>query len=185
MPDTAIEFGLAVPTTDEWDVAQIYQTDVNSQEFKELLVRLYQNLSNMALVLNLKESAYYDTKQFVNGQQFFPNPNNNSSTNSSADFRPVFRLVVNFGALPNAGTKSVPHGLTITSGYTFTRIYGAASDTTGLNYIPIPYASTTVISPILSDDVEVKVDATTVTIITGSNRSNFNICYVVLEFMKF
>ncbi len=183
MPDTAIEFGLTVPTTDEWDVAQIYETDVNSPEFKELLVRLYQNIGNMALVLNLKDGAYYDKRQFVTGQQFFPNPSLTSSTSSSPDFRPVFRLVVNFGTLPNTGTSPNTqglHGINMTSGVTFTRIYGAASDTTGLNYIPLPYAS-----PTDADNIELKVDATNVIITTGSDRTAFTTTYVVLEFMKF
>ena len=174
-----IQDGLYVPTTNIWDVDQLQDTDVNSPEFKELLVRLYQNVNLICNVLNLKESAYYDTNEFVTGQSYFPNPALNSSTSTVATYRPVYRLVINFGALPNAGTKAVAHGLTINSGFTFTRIYGAASDTTGLNYIPLPYAS-----PTLVNNIELKVDATNVTIITGSNRSNFNICYIVLEFMK-
>ncbi len=173
--------GLYVPTTNIWDeVGQLQETNVNSPEFKELLVRLYQNINNIALSLNIKDSAYYDTNEFVNGQLFFPDPNLSSSTDTVATFRPVFRLVVNFGALPNTGTTSIPHGLDVTSGFTFTRIYGAASDTTGLNYIPLPYASTVDVA----HNVELSIDATNVTITTGSNRSNFNQCYVIVEFLK-
>lgn len=180
MPATqGIQDGLYVPTTNIWDVDQLNDVDVNSPEFKELLIRLYQNINLICNVLNLKDSAYYDLNEFVTGQSYFPNPANNSSTSTVATYRPVYRLVINFGALPNAGTKSVAHGLTINSGFTFTRIYGAASDTTGFNYIPLPYAS-----PTLVNNIELKVDSTNVTIITGSNRSNFNICYVVVEFMK-
>ncbi len=171
--------GMFVPTTNIWDVAQLQSMDVNSPEFKELLLRLYQNVNTIALVLNRKDSALYDTSEFVNGQTYFPNPAFNSSTGSVPAPRQVFRLVINFGALPNTTTKSVAHGLTITSAYTFTRIYATASDTSGLNYIPIPYAS-----PTLANSIELKVSSTDVTIITGSNRSNFNICYVVLEYIK-
>ncbi len=170
--------GLFVPTTNIWDVSELYQIDVKSPEFIELLVRLYQNLNRMSTALNLKDSGYYDILQFVNGQLFFPNPANNSSTQANPAFRQVLRMVVNFGALPNTGTKSVAHTIPITKAYTFTRIYGAASDTTGLNYIPLPYAS-----PVLVNNIELRVDATNVTIITGSNRSNFNITYVILEYI--
>jgi len=171
--------GLYVPTTNIWDVGQIEDMDVNSSDFKELLVRLYQNINMISTVLNIKDSAYYDTNEFVNGQQFFPNPSLIGSRSTTPQFRPVFRLVVNFGALPNAGTKTMPHGLTFTSGCTLTRAYAAASDTTGLNYIPIPYAS-----PTLANNIELSVDATNVTIVTGSNRSAFNICYVIVEYLK-
>jgi hypothetical protein len=172
-------YGAYNPTTNIWDVSQIYSVEVNSPEFKELLVRLYQNLNLLATLVNLKDTGYYDLQQFINGQQYFPNPVLSSATGTMPTYRPVYRLVINFGALPNATTKSVAHGITCTSATTFTRIYATASDTTGFNYIPIPYAS-----PTLVNNIELKVDSTNVTIITGSNRTNFNICYVVLEFMQ-
>ena len=170
--------GLFIPTNNVWDVDQIDSVNVNSPEFKELLVRLYQNINNISMAVNLKDSGYYVQNEFISGQVYFQNPALNSTTATRPQFRDVIRKVINFGSLPNTGTKSVPHELTPNSSYSFTRIYGTASDTTGLNYIPLPYAS-----PVLANNIELKVDATNVTIITGSNRSNFNITYVVLEFI--
>lgn len=178
MADINIYDGLFVSNTDVLDVSEIYDTDVTSPEFKELLVRLYQNLNRVRLALNIKDSAWYDTNQFVNGQIFFPNPLTSTYNESNPD-RQVFRLVINFGALPNTGTTAVAHGITCTGITTFTRIYGVANDTTGKNYIPIPYAS-----PTLANNIELKVDATNVTIITGSNRTAFTICYIVIEFLQ-
>jgi hypothetical protein len=172
--------GAFVPTTNVWDVSQLYDVDVTSPAFKELLVRLYQNINNISLVLNLKDTGYYLNQEFVNGQLFFPNPAYNSSTPEDPGFRQVWRLLVNFGALPASATKSVPHGLIVNSGYTFTRIYACASDTTGFNYIPIPYASASG-----TTNIELSVNATEVTITTASDRSNFNICYVILEYLTF
>jgi hypothetical protein len=173
-------FGAFLPTTNVWDVSEIYQTDVSSPEFKELLVRLYQNLNNISLMVNIKDSAYYNTQEFVNGQVFFPNPVYTSGTTVKPVLRPVYRLVINFGALPNAGTATVAHGLVINEGYTFTRIYGCASDPINFVYLPLPYASPTDV-----DNIEVNVDATNVTIITGSDRTAFTTTYVILEYMKF
>lgn len=170
--------GAFVPTTNIWDVSQLYDVDVNTPQFKELLVRLYQNVNNIALVLNIKDSGYYVTSEFVNGQSFFPNPANNSTTATAPTLRQVFRTVVNFGALPNATTKSVPHHIPVTAGFTFTRIYGAASDTTGGNYIPIPYATP------VSNDIALDVNTTDVTITTADDRTNFTVCYVILEYIK-
>lgn len=174
------QFGAFIPTTNVWDVSEIYAIDVKSPEFKELLVRLYQNLNNMALGINNRDAGYYILQEFVNGQIWFANPALNSSTSQYPALRQVFRKVINFGALPNTATKSVAHNITgINNATTFTRIYATASDTTVHLYIPIPYAS-----PILANNIELNVDATNVNITTGSNRSNFNICYVVLEYIK-
>lgn len=172
-------FASFIPTTNVWDIAQIAETDVNSREFKELFVRLHQYINNIANALNAKDTGLYNTFEIINGQRYFPNPALNSSTPAFANLRQVYRTVVNFGALPNTGSKSVPHNIMVTSTTTFTRIYAGASDTTGENYIPIPYAS-----PTLANNIEISVDSTNVTITTGSNRSNFNVCYVVLEYLQ-
>lgn len=171
--------GAFVPTTDNYDVQTIYNLNVNSREFKEFLVRLRQSINNIAMVLNIKDSGYYPLQEFVNGQVFFPDPTLSSSTPTAPVFRQVFRKIINFGGLPNTGTTSVAHGLTITSGFTFTRIYACASDITGSDYIPIPYAS-----PTDASNIELRVDATDVIITTGSDRTAFTVCYVVLEFIK-
>lgn len=171
-----LEPGMFVPTTNIWDPSEIFSIDVSTPEFKELLVRLYQNLNNISLALNLKDTGYYDLVEFVNGQAFFPNPANSSTTPQNPVYRQAFRKVINFGALPNTAVKSVAHGLTITSGFTFTRIYATASDTTGSNYIPLPYAG---INPI-----ELSVDATNVIITTTSDRTAFATTYAILEYIK-
>ncbi len=170
--------GVFVPTTYIWDVAQVGATGA-SPELQELLIRMYQNINQISLALNIKDSGIYSLLEFVNGQLLFPNPNNNSSTAAFAAQRQILRKVINFGALPNTGTKSVAHNIICTATTLFTRIYGAASDTTGFNYIPIPYAS-----PTLANNIELKVDATNVTVITGSNRSNFNMCLIILEYVQ-
>ncbi len=165
-------------TTNLFDPSNVYNSDLD-ENLKLLLVRLYQDLNYMANVVNVKETAQY-TNAFpmVNGQQWFPNPLLNSNSSTTPVQRNVFRTVINFGALPNTGIKSVPHGITCTSGVTFTRIYATASDTTGLKYIPIPQSNIIV-------GVEIDVDATNVNISTAGNLTNYNVCYVVLEYLLF
>lgn len=158
--------GLFVATTNVWDVEAIKTTDVNSDAFKELLVRLYQNIGNICLALNLKDSGYYSVNEFVNGQIF-------------VNGQQVFRTVVTFGTLPNAGTLTSPHGIAIDNGFTFTRIYGAASNITTMKYIPLPYAS-----PTLVNNIELDVNATSVTITTAIDYSAYTVSYVVLEYVK-
>ena len=170
--------GSFVPTTNIWDTSELQDIDLNSEQFRELLVRLYQNLNVMSVVLNSKDTGNYFTDELVNSQLFFSDPVLTSQSTSTPIYRQVVRKVINFGALPNTASKSVLHDIAPNDSYTFTRIYACASDTTGLNYIPIPYAS-----PTLANNIELSVDSTQVTITTGSDRSNFNVCYVILEYL--
>lgn len=167
--------GAFVPTTFVWDAGELQDIDVKSEKFKELLVRLYQNLNLMQLNLNIKDSAYYDTNEFVNGQLFPPSSSTPSSETSAINRRQVFRKMIDFGALPNTGTKNVAHGIDITTGFSFTRIYGCASDTTNLLYTPIPNANS---------DIRITLTATNVVLTTSANYSSYDTTYVVLEYLK-
>jgi len=177
----ADQFGAFLQTTQIWDVSEIEKVDVTSDDFKKLIVNLHQQINNIVNVLNIKDTGKYVLSEFVNGQTFFSNPALSSATDQVAEDRQVLRKVINFGALPNAGAKSVAHGITCTPMTTFTRIYGCASDTTAKNYIPIPYTS----NAAATDQVQIDIDGTNVIINTGTiNRSNFNIVYVVLEYLQ-
>lgn len=172
--------GIYVPQSLVWDVEDIYNLDVKSEEFKELLVRLYQNVTQMAIVINYKSTGLYILEEYLNSSEFFADPATLSATSTlTPENRSVFRKVINFGALPNAGAKNAAHDIDITSGYTFTHIYGTANDTAGNSYIPLPYSS-----PTLNENISLEVDATNVTITTGSNRTNYTTSYVILEYIK-
>lgn len=167
-----------VPTTFILDSAQISEVDVTSDEFKQLLIRLYKNLNRMAIVINTKTSGFYATNQFVTSDQYFPFAA--SSSLVQQDYRPVTRVVVNFGFLPVSGTKSVAHGIMCTANTKFVHLYGTATNPVSpFAYIPLPYAS-----PTLVNNIELKADGTNVTVITGSDRSAFTICYIVIEFLN-
>jgi hypothetical protein len=167
-----INVGAFVPTTSEWDIGQLQSVDVTSVEFKELLVRLYQNMNTIALSLNIRDAGYYPESEFINGQLYFPA--------SGQNYRQVYRKVIDFGVLPNTGTKSVAHGIDMSAAptqFTFTRMYATASDTTNQDFIPIPYAAA-------SGTISLSADDTNVYITTTSNRSSFDTTYVVLEYLK-
>ena len=170
--------GSAAPTSNVWDVSEIYETDVNSREFKELLVRLYQNLNLMANVLDSKDSGVYDIDEFSNGQQFFPDPLLDSSTSKAPVYRPVIRKVINFGALPNNAETAIAHGITFTTDCTMTRMYAVATDSAAQTYIPIPFVGAA------GGDIELRADGANVYIRTTTNRTMYNRCIVVLEYIK-
>lgn len=160
--------GLFIGTTQLW-----------GRTNEERLVNLHTNINNIALVLNLKDSGYYIEEEFVNGQLFFPKSISSTTGASQPEYRQVFRKVIDFGTLPNAGSTSVAHGINIDSNTTFTRIYGTANDTSGNSYLPLPYASTT-----LNQTISVDIDATYITITTGIDRTAYTTCYIVLEYLK-
>jgi hypothetical protein len=178
------QFGAFGPTTQVWDVGELQNINVNSPEFKELLVRMYQNLNLMTLVLNAADKGIYDTQEFLNGQQWFPDPTTNSTTAISSHYRTPLRKVINMGALKNTGTTSQLHGITVSDTLRWTRIYGVATapgtSHPALNGIPLPYVSTTA-----GSIVELNVTSTTVNAITNDDKSAFTYCYVVLEYLLY
>jgi len=173
---TNIDPGLFVPTTTVWDIGQIYNIDVTSNEFKELLVRLYQTTNNISLALNLKDSGYYAEQEFVTGAQY--PPTTPTVGNSPTEGRQVYRKMVSFGALPNATSASVAHGITTSSTFYLTALYAGASNP-GTAWLSIPYAS-----PTLNENISISMDATNITITTGIDRTAYTTCYVVIEYLK-
>lgn len=171
--------GSYVPSTYIINSSQFYDVDVNSRQFKDLIVRLTDYVNAINLVLNNKESSFFSMEEFLNSQQFFPSISLSSTSAQSPTYRQVFRKVINFGALPNTASKSVAHGITITPGYSFTHIYGAATNTARTSFIPLPYAS-----PTLANNIEVEVTNANVVITTGSDRTSYTTSYIVLEYIK-
>ena len=171
-----INTGNFIATTQVWDVQELFEIDVNSPEFKELLVRLYQYVNVIALATNNKTTGLYPLEEFVTSSQYF-NPNSPATyAVDSINQRPEFRRTYNIGALP-IGVTTTAHGLTITNTWQFVQIYGAASDNVGFNYYPIPYADP-------AGDIIINVDATNINI-TNNTAINFTSCIVVLVYLKY
>jgi hypothetical protein len=168
----AIDTGSFIPTTNVWDVSQIYNIEVGSPEFRELLVRLHQNVNNIALVLNTKDSAFYLTQEFNTGQIYF-----NPVDPSPLQLRPGYRIVINIGAL-GGGVTSVNHNLSITSTWTFVKISGAATRAVPFLSYPLPFASAA------NTNIEVTVTATQV-VINNTTAVTFTSAYIVLEYLKY
>lgn len=172
VPEQQINTGAYLATTVVFDMARVYQIEVSSEEFKDLVVSLAETINNNALVTNLKDTGYYILEEFVTGQLFF-----NPASSDPNQLRPGFRKFINTGALA-AGVTTVAHGLPITATWKFTRILGAASNTATLNYYPLPFAGAA------GNNIEVLVTATNV-VITNNSGATFTDSYVDLEYVKF
>lgn len=160
-----------------WNVSDIDEINVNSPEFKELLIRLFQNINQIANAVNSKDNGSYYTSEFVNGQLFFPLAATAGYTETKP--RNVLRKVIDFGALPNTGTTNVAHGITTDGNTIFTRIYGCATDPTAQIYLPLPYSS-----PTLVNNIELSVTNTNAVITTGANYAAYTTTYVIIEYIQ-
>jgi len=175
------EFGAFIPTTDIFDTSTIDNMENIDPNLKDLLIRLAQATNNIRIGVNLRDAGYYVEQEFLNGQLWFEKEGLDSSSAQTPEHRQVSRKVINFGALPNAASKTSAHGLTVNDQLTFTRIYGTASDTTGHTYIPLPYSSITA----ANNGIELSVDGTNVIINTGAvDRTAYDTCYIVLEYIQ-
>lgn len=159
----------------EQTILTIPTTYIIPEEKDEMRVKLYQYFSDIAKVLNAKESGYYfNYNEFSTGQRFFPNPNLPQTDPNFNAVRDSWRITIDFGALPNTGTKSVAHGISVTNTTSFTRIDAVATDQAALIGFSIP-----------GNGCSITVDATNVNITTPADLTAYNICYVYIEYLKF
>lgn len=141
----------------------------DQQEFINTISLLYKRIANS---VNTKEGALYLPQELATFQLYF-------TANDPQKLRNVYRKTVDFGVLPNTTFKSVAHGISFDSNFATTRIYGSATDPTTLTYIPLPFAD-----PVPANNISLFLDGTNIYITSGSNRSNFTRCTVVIEYVK-
>jgi hypothetical protein len=181
-----LKTGTFIPTTNAWSLP----TDIDPK-IRTLLVQLYQNINQIANALNTKAGGYYLPEQYATGTQWFANPNQSTSSTQNV-MRQNNRIVVNMSqatGINNGGIfpYSVPHGLTLGANWSFTQIYGVATNPTAINVganhvaLPIPY----ICIADATQNIELWVDSTNVNISTGgfAGYANYTLAYVVLEFL--
>jgi hypothetical protein len=149
---------------------------------EEFRVKLRQHLNDIAIAVNNNVYGLFSSEETFTGKDFLPTFSTDRSQN--ATFRDVFRVVIDTGTLPNAGTSTTPHGITTTQNFSITTIYGGATDpgvSTITRGIPLPYINTT--TP--GDSVEVDIDATNIRITTTTgNYTSFTRSFIVIEYIK-
>lgn len=125
---------------------------------------LYQDIAS---TVNTKVGGIYVPIEKLTSEQYFTvgNPQIN---------REVYRMVVDFGALPNTATKSVAHNIVgWTTNFRLVSAYGAANDPIALSGIPLP-----------NDNIFLEINATNVIVTTTANYSAYTESTVVIEFTK-
>lgn len=168
------QYGAFVPTNYIWDIQQLQETNIDPQA-KELLIRLYQNVNAIALVLNVKTTGQFPLMETVNGNLWFPNPNNNSTTAATASLRQELQqtyLITN--VVP--GVRTVAHGITITKATTFTGLDGAASDQVGFKYYGFNSGAG-------AANISAVANSTNI-VITNNTGITFTTVYIVFKYLQ-
>lgn len=148
--------------------------DVIPEKWDDARIILVEQLKRLANGVNGREISYFLDEELLAGKFFIPGVNNNQA------FRSVLRTVVIFGALPNSGTKSVPHNITVDQNFTLTDLWASATKpTVAYASLNIPYAS-----PTLNKNIEINLDATNVNITTAIDYSAYTVTYVVIEYLQ-
>lgn len=91
------------------------------------------------------------------------------------DGNPIYRKVVDFGALPNNTTKDVAHGITNLD--VVVDLKGVARNTIIGNYLPLSY-------PTGSFRVELLIQGPYVRIVTDSNFQDWTQTNIIIEYTK-
>jgi hypothetical protein len=177
--------GAYLPTTQIWDAAEVSNANINDAS-KDVLVSMYQRLSNMAMMINDKETALYPLGEFVNGKKYFPNPTLTSSSSQTPKMRQGFIATflwkdsTGVSTLPNAAVAHMAHNITCTSSMLVTNIWAGSSDTVAPKYIKLPFVADA------GDDIAIWADGTNIYIdVRTTDRRNFNVTMIFMEYIKF
>ena len=119
-------------------------------------------------VLKLRSVTYYQTQSSYSTSEA-------STGEKWIDGKSIYRKTINFGALPNATTKSVAHNITGLSDVV--KIEGIAKSSSG-NYSSVP-----VVPGNANALCDCNVNATDVSMSSGSDRSSWS-AYVTIYYTK-
>lgn len=139
-----------------------------------------EQLKRISNAVNIREIGWFLDEEVLSGKAFTPTANTLSDGYTSQQFRQVLRKVIDFGTLPNASAKSVPHEITVNDSFTLVQLFASGTDPVAFTSLPIPYAIPTALNLAIALDM----DATNVTITTGTDRTNYTRCYVIIEYLQ-
>jgi hypothetical protein len=153
--------------------------DVVPEKWEDARAFIVEQLKRLANAVNVREIGFFLDQELLAGKFFIPGISIAEGGGSSQQFRTVLRKVINFGTLPNSGSKSVPHGIDFDTNFTLVFLGGYATNPTNLNAIPLPFSS-----PTLNQNILLYIDSVNVNVITALNYTNYTTCFVTIEYMQ-
>ena len=139
-----------------------------------------EQLKRLANAVNIREIGWFIDEEVLSGKAFIPGLNNAADGGTSQQYRQILRKVIDFGPLPAAAIKAVPHGITVDANFTLVQIYGAATDPITFQSIPIPFSTPNA----LNQNILLSMDAFNVNVVVGINFSNFTRCFITIEYLQ-
>lgn len=153
--------------------------DIIPDEWENARAIIVQQLKKISNAVNIREIGWFLDQELLSGKAFIPGLNNAGSGGSSQQFRSILRIVVDFGTLPNAGLKSVPHGISFDANFTLIQLWASATDPVNLDALPIPYDSAG-----SAQGIQLYIDRNNINITTESNRTSYTRCFVFIEYIQ-
>lgn len=129
----------------------------------DFVVKLTQYLRDIAKELRYKQSITQTSSEQIVGQEAG---------------RTIFGRKIDFGALPNAGTKCIPHGITITPTFRWRKIYAIAQKANG-DALVLNFSGSGG-----NAWINIYTSGNNICIQTGTNRSDYTIVTIFLEYIK-
>jgi len=149
--------------------------DMIPENWEDARAFLNEQLKRIGNAVNVREIGWFLDQETVNGQLFIPS----ATATQNDQYRTIFRKVISMGTLPNAGTISIPHGITFDANFTLVHLWAAATKpTAAFSAIPIPYAS-----PTLNENIKINMDATNVNVTTAIDYTAYTRCYAIIEYI--
>ena len=154
-------------------------SSVTSVEFQDYMTQLTQAFNNMALVVNQKQTGFFDTVEFTTSQFWYPVVDPTGVVPPT--FRPGLRTVYPF-AMQN-GTidpvQTIAHELTFSTSFMIVGMWGVANWPNN-EAINLPYTS--ISGP--SAFIEVEVNTTDIVITTQFDYSAYTNCFICLDYVQ-
>jgi hypothetical protein len=154
------------------DESYIPVYDTVPEKWEEARVFLNEKLKAISNALDIREIGWFLDEETLTGQQFIP------ATTSNQQYQPIFRMVINFGVLPDSSTKSVAHNVEVNELFVLMNLYISATDPSDLIGFSLQYWS------VASADIELSYTSTDVVVTTQSDYSNYTTSYVVMEYIQ-
>lgn len=149
-----------------YDSSQIYESylpvyDTVPEKWEQARPFLVEILKKISLASNSREIGFFLEEQNLTGKSFIP------SVNSPQEFRSIFRMTLNLGAL-NAGLNIFPHNINFDNNFTLFDLWVSATDSVAFNAIT------------MSDPVNVTMDATNINV---TSPAAFDRSLAVIEYL--
>ena len=146
------------------------------EKWEESRPFLVEQLKGLANAVNIRQIGWFLDEELISGKQFIPSPN---TTGGSDQFRTILRKVIDFGQLPNAGTKSVAHGITVDIYFTLMNLYISATDP--INFLSFGLQNWDITG---TSSIILNMDATNINVTTTADYSDYTRSYVVVEYIQ-